>query len=177
MVSVRATLMSNSEAFVKERFGAEAHQRVLAALPREMAAAIGRPLPESARVPLEQLVAYMESARRLLAPEEPGFFRAMGRFGGERDRSARAFIHMLPDRETSVKMLSVMWHAYYGEGQIVVVERDEHHLTARVEGFRGHPVLCERITGAVETEMGGLRAEHGRCVFRGEAACEWTLWW
>jgi hypothetical protein len=128
-------------------------------------------------VPLEHLVAYMVAAKSLLAPNEADFFRQMGRFAGERDRNERAFSHMVADRDTAIRMLRVLWHAYYGGGSLEILSADDQRLVCRAVDFKGDPVLCERITGVAEGQLRASRAEHGACVFRGDPACEWTLWW
>ncbi len=177
MPKVRATLLMNAQAFVTERFGATAHRRVLAELKAPAAALFSISLPTGSRIPLEHLVAYMVTAKRLFAPDETGFHREIGRFAGTVEREESAFSHMVADRETLLKTLKMLWRAYYSEGKVEIVSSDAAQVTWRAVNFRGDPVLCERITGATETQAGAARSEHGACVFRGDAACQWTAWW
>jgi hypothetical protein len=170
-------MLLNSEAFVRDRFGAAAHQRVLAGMPPESTPRFSTSLPDGARVPMEQLVAYMKTARALLAPDDGDFFREMGRFAGARDRDERAFSHMVADRATILRMMKVLWSTFYSEGTFEILESDEQSATGRAVGFTGDPVLCDRICGVAETQLRVARIEHVACVFRGDPACAWTVWW
>jgi hypothetical protein len=177
MATARGTMLLHSEAFVTARYGADAHRKVLEAIPPESAARFAGSLPEGSRVPLVHLVAYMKAAKELLAPGDAQFFHELGRFAGARDREASGFSHMVADRATALKMMKVLWNAYLAEGSFEIVSSDGASATGRVVGFRGDPVLCERITGVVETQLSAARAAHVACVFRGDPACTWTVWW
>src|SRR6266700_6802705 len=77
--SVRGTFVLNTFDFIREHYSPAAHTMVLQMLP------VPRPSLSEARetswTPLEDLVAYMETAKAVLAPGDPTFYRKMGFYG------------------------------------------------------------------------------------------------
>jgi len=175
MSTGRATLLLNSAAYVRMRFGEDGHKQVLKAQP-QLGFSFSGSLPQGARIPVEHVVLYMETARALLAPEESGFFRDLGRFAAEQDRQG-GLGHMVLDRDTLVRMLRTLWRAYFDTGSFEVLEKEERSFTARVADFAGHPALCERISGVADAHFKDASVEHVRCVFRGDSSCDWSLRW
>jgi len=177
MATGRGTLLLNSAAFVRTRFGEEGQRRVLAAIPDVARHFSGSgSLPEGARIPLEHLILYMTTARSLLAPEAADFYREMGRFSAAQE-SKGGLAHIVSDRETLVKMLRTLWRAYFDSGSFEVVEKDGNSFTGRVVDFEGHAALCERISGVADAHFRTAHVEHVACVFRGDARCDWKVRW
>ena len=83
--SVRGTFVLNTFDFIREHYSPAAHTMVLQMLP------VPRPSLSEARetswTPLEDLVAYMETAKTVLAPGDPTFYRKMGFYGGSHMRA------------------------------------------------------------------------------------------
>src|SRR5437016_179384 len=83
--SVRGTFVLNTFDFIREHYSPAAHTMVLQMLP------VPRPSLSEARetswTPLEDLVAYMETAKAVLAPGDPTFYRKMGFYGGSHMRA------------------------------------------------------------------------------------------
>jgi hypothetical protein len=175
--TVRRRLLKNSEAFVTARFGPDAHARVLSGLPPETVAVFATSAPDGSAVAVAHLIAYMKAARALLAPTDEDFYKQMGRFGGSQDKDASNFAHMVATRETAVRMLRMMWHSYYDDGTLDVVFSSPEKVQVRARMRRGDPILCQRVTGAAEGQLGARSAEHATCVFRGDAECIWEIVW
>jgi hypothetical protein len=136
LANVRGTLNLNTVDFVCERYGPQAHERVLRSLPSRPAATFLGPVSEASWQPLEDLVAYMERARGILAPGEPGFYRRIGFFAGQRDRQTRAFSFMLADVNTAARMASVLWRSYFDAGRLGLRRRTRE---GRRSGFTASP--------------------------------------
>ena len=170
MPRARGTLFLNSIDFVRETFGPSAHARVVAALPPERCGPFLGPLREASWKPVVDLVAYMETAQRLLAPDDGDFHRKMGRFAGRRDRETRAFGVMLADPRTSAKMAPTLWRAYFDKGRLEIADRGPVGATVRIHGFPTHRVLCQRIAGSLEGQQADFAAiaEEKACVLDGE---------
>lgn len=60
--------------FVRECFGTGAHERVLQALPERHWGTFHGPVREASWEPVADVVAYMEAAHRLLAPDDDDFY-------------------------------------------------------------------------------------------------------
>ena len=176
MATVRGSAVLNTIAFVRDTLGIQAHRRILALLPPDHAAGVDLTMSEGQRRPLEYLVAYMEQAKALFAPTDDDFYRAMGRFGGVRNRDDSNFRFMLQDRETAIRMAKVLWTASFDEGSLETVSSTPTGATLRVIGFRCAPSLCQRILGTMEVEL-RASGDHTACVFRGDAHCEYALSW
>jgi hypothetical protein len=179
MSRVRGTVLLNSIAFVQETHGQGAHERVLKSLGPEEAAALGGAVREAAWIPVEHLLAYMEAARDLYAPGEPGYFQRMGRFAGTSDRSLRAMGVMVRDLGTATQMAGIVWKQFFEDGELEVVERSASGARLRIRGLPAHRALCERIVGSLEGLLGGaaptLVVSKAACVLDGDPSCEYTL--
>src|SRR6187431_116479 len=97
-------MLTTSAEFVTRRYGADAHQKTLAAMTPEAASAFARRGPDGDARPLSVLVAYMEAAQSVLAPGDDTFFVEMGRSAAIDERQ-RGLSHMVEDRETLIRML------------------------------------------------------------------------
>ncbi len=177
---VRGSVLLSSAAFVRQRFGPEAHERVVARLRPEHQAAFTADLREGSWKPVEAVDAYMEAARRLLAPGDASFFREMGRFAGEQARRS-VFASMVRDAETAARMLPTMGRVVADQGRAEVVQAGPGELRARISGFPTTPALCERRVGAYEALFGSaeapVEASETACVLQGSPWCEIRVVW
>jgi hypothetical protein len=179
MANARGTLVLNSIAFIRERFGPEAHDKVLAALPRQHAGTFLGPLYEGAWKPLEDLLAYMETARKVLAPRKAHFYQSMGEFAGERDRKSTAFSIMLADFDTAARMAPLLWRSFFDAGRLEVIEKHASGATLRVYDGPASAALCERVTGSLAGQTGDptVRVEQVACRVDGRPYCEFQMRW
>ena len=179
--SARGTLFLNSVDFVRETYGDAAHERVLAALTPEQAVVCSAAVREAAWHPVAALVAYMETAQRLLAPTDPGFFGRMGADGARRDRERRAVSVMVGDVDTAVRLAAVLWRTYFQEGALDVLETDGQGVTLRIRDFPTRRALCQRVVGGMEALFGsaalGVRAVERACAALGAPHCEIRMSW
>jgi hypothetical protein len=179
MPRARGTLFLNSIDFVRETFGPTAHARVVSALPAERRGPFLGSLREASWKPVADLIAYMETAHRLLAPDDGDCYRKMGRFAGRRDRETRAFGVMLADPKISAKMGPTLWRAFFDKGRIQIADRGPVGATVKILGFPTHRVLCQRIAGSLEGQQGQFAAiaEEKACVLDGAPHCEFRVTW
>jgi hypothetical protein len=175
MAAVRGVFFLNTMDFIRGAHGADAHVRILNALPAERAAPWGRKISWSSWLSLDDLLAYMETARRLLAGADPEFFRRMGREGALRYRS-RAIGMTLSDPELAADYGSALWHLLVDVGEMDVRPGAGDETLVRIRGFPAHPAFCQRILGAVEGILSvaqrPARVEKRACVLAGDACCE-----
>lgn len=177
---VRGTFVLSSVAFVCERYGRQAHERVLRALPVAARASLETELRDAAWKPLEHALAYMQAARELLAPGDDRFFREMGRSAGRAGR-ASGFGAMVADPETTARMFTVLGRAIVDFGRVEVVEQGADGLRARFHGFPPVAALCERRVGAYEELLHApgtvVTVEETACTSAGSPYCELQVRW
>lgn len=181
MPHVRGFVVLNTIRYLRERYGAGAHERVLATLPPAQYATFASGLREASWEPLSDLVAYMEAARRLLAPGDDELYRNMGRFSGNLARAQSATRVMVQDPASTLRMGATLWSTYYDAGRLSLTALNADETLLRVHDFPIHRPICERNGGAFE----GLVTDPGRpashresaCVAWGDPHCEYVVTW
>jgi hypothetical protein len=178
VAQVRGRDLIDAVLFVGETQGREAHDRVLKALGPEALAAFRSDIRESAWYPLEALTIYLRTAQRVLAPEDPRFFRSQGFFAAQREK-ATYLGPMVATTDSRARLAPTMWKLFYDVGRLEVVGDKPETAVGRIHDFPVTPELCERFCGIWEgmatTPGRRARAEETRCVRRGDAFCEISL--
>jgi len=174
--TVRGTDVLATVGFVVERFGSEAHERVLKRIAPEAAAAVRSVDRDGQRIPWPHLRDYTVASKRLLAPDDADYYRQMGFFVGRSYVERGGFGVMVKDRRTAARMIPTFWRSIVEDGEMSIVSDDEAVLVVRLTEFPVAAVICERLVGAFEAALGPRRIEHTSCETRGDAHCEWTLW-
>jgi hypothetical protein len=169
--------------FVREKYGPAAHERVLQALPERHWGTFHGPVREASWEPIADLVAYMEAARRLLAPGDGDFYKQLGLFAGRQTRNTGFAALLGDDPEAASGRAQVLWRAYYDEGRLEIVEKGDGFLTARIHDFpAAHPALCKRISGFWEGCFDAegrppTHVEERACATQGAPYCEMRVTW
>jgi len=178
VANVRGRDLIDAVAFVRDSYGQTGSEAVLSQLPVELQVVFGRPLREAGWYALDVLVSYLMTAKRVLAPEDPDFFRRQGYYAGQHQKAA--FLGaMVATPEMRVKMASTVWRMYYDVGRLEVVGDRPDTAGGRIHDFPTTPELCERFRGIWEGIASS--AEHAviaietHCVGRGNPFCEFQL--
>jgi CheY-like chemotaxis protein len=170
--NVRGAILLNTVRFVRETYGPDAHPRVLKALPADHCATFLAPIRDASWHPSADLEAYVETARALLAPQDPDFERRAGYFAGRGVREA-GFEALLVAPE---KLATVIWRALFDSGRVEVVSHGEVETLARIYDFPTTRSACQRMLGAWEGLL-GARVEKTACVLDGSPWCEMRVLW
>lgn len=174
--------MLNTVRFVKERYGAEAHERVVRELPQKHWGTFLGPVREASWEPALDLAAYMEKAKELLAPKDPEFFKDIGRMAGRLNRDT-AFRAMFENPDMAIRQGPIIWRAFWDAGRLEVVSKAGDEMVIRIHDFpTPHRALCDRIAGFWEGSFTawGARSAHVEeicCVLRGSPYCEMRARW
>ena len=183
MVHIRGTSVLGTVRFVRETYGSEAHETVLAALPARHCATFLGPVREASWEPLEDLVAYMEMARTVLAPDEDGFYRRIGRYVGRQVGGSGFRFLMGSHPHAAVTRAAFMWGFLYDAGRVEIVSKSEREIVFQIRDFtppsRTH---CERIAGFLEgcLDVQGAdrpRVEEMACALAGADHCQIRVQW
>lgn len=181
MVRVRGIAFIGAVQFVKDAYGADAHERVVAALPAEVRATFTAPLRDAVWKPLAGLVLYAGTARELLDPADETFYARLGFRSGSIERSQGGFLPMVADMPTAIRLASVLWRSLYDTGRLALTPDGEGRALARVTDFPTTPALCQAncaaLAGLLSSETRAVRTLQRACVLDGAAACEWDVSW
>jgi len=178
VIHVRGMTVHSTAHFVRERFGPEAHARVMDGLPLEVQLTFHEDVRDAAWRPLDHVAAYMRLAHLRLAPGDDAFHRLIGRYSG--DRIAKSpFRTMLGTSPLSaVGRANFMWRFLYDTGRPETVSKRPGEIVVRIVDFpNGDRIWCDRICGFLEslTEAAGGRQAEVReiaCRAQGAAHCE-----
>jgi hypothetical protein len=183
VVHIRGSSFLSTIRFVKETYGAEAHDRVLAALPVQCAATFLGPMRDASWKPIEDLLAYMETAKALLAPGDAAFHKNVGLFVGHQMARSAFRIFLGSDPLTSISRSAFMWRFLYDAGRVEIASREPGRIVMRIHDFQPPSrAICERVVGFLTGCMDVVQARNGAvretaCVFEGDAYHEWTGTW
>jgi hypothetical protein len=175
MASVRGRDLVEALAFVRENYGAEGLERVLAALAPEARSNFAATIRETGWYPLQALVDYLRTASRVLEAEPAEFCRSEGRFTAQRQRSG--FLGpMVASAAIRMRMAPVTWRMFYDVGRLEVSGDTPETAVGRIHDFPATIESCARFLGIWEGILGSadraVVAEEVRCVRRGDAYCE-----
>jgi hypothetical protein len=181
MVRVRGIAFIGGVQFVKDAYGPEAHERVVAALPAEARTAFTAPLRDAVWKPLEALVVYAGTARQLLDPTDETFYARLGFRSGSVERSQGGFLPMVADMPTAIRLAPVLWRSLYDTGRLSLAADGPGRARARVTDFPTTPSLCQAncaaLAGILSSETRAVRTRQLACVADGAPACEWEVTW
>ena len=100
--------------------------------------------------PLEDLVAYMETAKAVLAPGDRDFYRKMGFYGGSHVRALPVGI-ALSEQMRALRLYRMLWRTFFDAGDLEVIEACPEGAILRIRDFPSAAPFCQRLLGSVET--------------------------
>jgi hypothetical protein len=181
MVRVRGIAFIGSVQFVKDAFGSDAHDRVVAALPAGPRGTFSAPIRDAVWKPLDELVVYAGTARELLAPQDDTFYARLGFRSGTVERMQGGFLPMVADVPTAIRLAPVLWRSLYDTGRMSLRADGDCRALARVNDFPATRALCEAncgaLAGLLTSETRAVRTRQLACVLDGAPSCEWEVTW
>jgi hypothetical protein len=178
---VRGVAVLNAIRFVREVYGPDRHDAVVATLPLDRQATFLGQVREASWEPLADFVAYMDAAQQLLAPGEPAFFVELGRFAGRLERLASNFGVMVADPMTAIRMGPTVWRSFHDTGRLEVEVLGPREAVATLFDFPASRAMCGRRCGAWETLVSTPELQdevsEPRCRLDGHPACETRVVW
>ncbi len=169
--------------FIRVRYGSDAVERIVAALPDDARRISQRPSP-TAEYPYAALLALWRVAHAALGGLDPEWMERAGAYSIE-SSGAKLYSGILrkPSPLTFLTQSVSLFQLYYHPGNMEVVEAVDERAVLRLDGFAATDRLfCRRQTGglarALEMASGeSPRVRHVRCVLEGDAFCEWEMMW
>src|SRR5512139_2590422 len=137
MAKVKGTAIQSSLRYVRERFGEEALQAVLAALPSADSAEMTGALASS-WCPMESFLRFMREAKRQLGAREPDVLRNMGRASCDYGvTGVYKIFFKVGSPEFIISRATRVFSSYYDTGRIAVVETRPVRAVVEVTGLEG----------------------------------------
>src|SRR5262245_65214706 len=130
---------------------------------------------ERSWTPLEDLLAYMETAKALLAPRDPGFYRKIGFYGGSHVRALWVGI-AVSEPTRALRCCTTLWRTFFDKGRLEVIETCPEGAILRIHDLPSAAPFCQRFLGSVEgilsPSAARVRVAERACTCRGDPYCE-----
>jgi hypothetical protein len=183
-VNVKAQGLLNAAAWVREKFGPEALDRVLGACSPAVRERCATAIAIN-WIPLAEFVEALTVIDRELGVGDGKLAEAIGAASARinlRHLGLRlAFFLARP--EFLMRRVAGVWRQYNEGGEMLVLGFDEGHMLAELRGMPTSDwFLCCSVTGwlheaGLATGMKDLVTEHSQCRANGEQRCLWDLRW
>lgn len=135
-------------------------------------------------VPYELVLSLWRSADVRLAARQPDWVEEAGAFAiASTGQELYGGILLKRSPVEFITQSVSLFQLYYSQGNVQAVEVEANRAVLRLTGFDTlGPLFCRRLAGGLRsatTLAGGrdARVRHVRCVFEGDAYCEWELRW
>ncbi|MGE5552009.1 MAG: hypothetical protein ACM3ZC_15970 [Bacteroidota bacterium] len=163
--------------YIRDTYGQEGLERVMAAVDPETARMLDNVMPIS-WVPADKIREFYRIANKLLGDGTTALYRRIGAANAERDlpRFFKSLL-ALAGPEMVFGMFGMVWKMYYDTGQIKVIKKEPGFIAVEIKGFEdAGEEFCEDLCGYCETllaliKLKNPRLTHTRCAGRGDESC------
>jgi len=183
-ITAKGTLIKTSLAFVEERFGAGALEKVMAALDPEVRSKVSGMVLSSARYPVPVIAALLETIDRVLGRGDLQLGWEVGKFAGEYEVTLfHKAVFQIGKVEYFLKAAPMTWGFYYSAGKMRAEEITASGGRVEVRDFNPvSKVMCHRSGGWMwrTAELCGKKnvlVRHPECLLDGHPACIWVASW
>ena len=183
MAQFKGTIYTSAQLFTEARFGPDAVQRVLAALPaadRELLTGI----TPMGWYPTEPVMAFHHKVDELFGKGDLAVCVELGKYSAEWAlNTVLKFFIRFRTPSWLLERSGSLWGRYHDSGKWEVASSPDLQLSARLRDFQVRdPAFCARFRGWLHraVELTGGREPDVReslCVCKGERYCEYTARW
>lgn len=185
MAKVKGTVLHANVAFIQEKFGREAYDKIVAGLSESDRNALGSVVLQSAWYEYSLVLRIMEAAEKLYVASGPRSLAwEMGRFSAEYGlKTVYKIFFKVADPQFIISRASKIFSNYFDSGTMEVISLEPRSAHIRIRGFNQPcQVFCDRAMGWMERtlELAGAKsvtATHPKCVVRGDAWCDFVGRW
>jgi hypothetical protein len=184
MGQVKGTAVVSTLRFLKERFGEDEAASVVSSLAPSERALVEQGALASTWYPMSLLLHLMQESRGRLGARSLTLLRDMGRASAEYGvTTVYRIFFKVGSPQFIISRAARVFGSYYDSGELRVLASRPGHAAVDLVGFQeSTPEFCERILGWMERtmELSGarnLRANHVRCLHRGDDVCRFQGDW
>src|SRR5438093_1405560 len=88
----------------------------------------------------------METAKAVLAPGDPGFYKKMGFYGGSHVRALPVGI-AVSEQTRALRLYGMLWRTFFDAGDLEVIEACAEGAILRIRDFPAAPPFCHPPLG------------------------------
>jgi uncharacterized protein (TIGR02265 family) len=182
-VTVKGSPVRSLQKFLDAELTPEQRERVLDALPAEVAVRFRSPILATETIPVHMLNRVTVEAARVKDEPVEQFARRAGReAAGDAVQGIYRFFAMVLTPPALLGKASHMWSSLYNRGEMRIDEQTETSARIRIMNFPSEAAGCARVTGWIErmaelTGVTGIQVEQTECFAQGAACCEWRVSW
>lgn len=168
--------------FVESDLTADQFRRAIAALPESDRVIVGQPILPSQKVSEFVLNRLTVEAARAKGEVLESFARRAGEAELKAAVGIYRFFTFVLTPTAIVKKAATIWSTIHSHGSLTVTESGEGRAGLRLSDYPSEEAHCARLTGWMEglglmTNVRNTKVIHGRCMTRGDDACEWLVTW
>jgi hypothetical protein len=181
-VHVKGLVLKSRIDYVREFFGHDAWDRVLAVLPPGTRAALQDGVLASSWYPIPLYVEMLSAIDLTFGKGDLALCRDMGRYSA---RSALSGVYQCSNRGKDVgfanRTAPMIWKQYYDSGKMTTESGGRGRAIVRVRGFaEPHAALCLGTLGWLEGAnrvwgIEGVKVEEVTCQARGQECCSFIV--
>jgi hypothetical protein len=183
-VNVKAQALLNGAKCVRDKYGQEALDEVLAACSEAVRERVATAIAINWH-PQHELSEFLTTADRLIGHGDGKLGEEIGATGARANlrHLGLRLAFFLARPEFLMRRVAGVWRQYNDEGEMIVREFTEGRMLSELVGLTSpNWVLCCSVTGwlheaGLATGMKSLVTHHTECRDRGGARCVWLLRW
>lgn len=182
--NAKGTVFISTVRFLKESFGEEGLQKVIARLAPDERQRMGAPILASAWYPVSLLLHIIQASRDEFGASVPDLCIKMGRASADYSlTTVYSMVFKVSSPQWIISRASAVFASYYDTGKMSVSENGKGSATLVITDFADPaPELCERIAGwcgRVLEHCGAhsVRIDHIQCRCRGGKTCQYKASW
>lgn len=182
-VTVKGSPVRSLQKFIDSELTSAQRAAVLASLPADYAALLGRPILATETIPVTILNTFTAEAAKAKNEPVEQFARRAGReAAGEAVKGIYRFFALVMTPSALLGKASQMWSSLYNRGRMVVENQTDRGATIKILDFPSETAGCARITGWLErmaelTGVKDVRVQQTQCYAKGAPHCEWNINW
>jgi hypothetical protein len=184
MSDVKGAAITARVRYVREHFGEEGYQKLLAALSPEHRERLGGRILPHEWVPFDIFAALAVAIDRLFGKGDLQLCFEMGRYAAEVNLpSLYRIFYRFGSPMFIFRKAARLWEVHYTSGKLIPIEDRPGAIHLEIEAFdTPHRAHCMSVLGwgAKSIELSGgtvKRAEETRCRTRGDEVCSLALEW
>lgn len=178
----KGTILKSLLKFIDQEFSAADREKIIAALPPDVASLMSGRVLVSQPVPEAALNRITDAAAAVRGEDLETFGRRAGQAELEDAMGIYRLVFAVMTPPALIGKASSLWRYVHNTGTLSVAESSDTHARIVLSDFPSERAHCARMAGwfqglADMTRVRNARIDHDVCKAKGGAHCAWTLRW